>query len=178
MTSYVVFAIPGVVPPPPAVSMTTIDLLHDVGPDGAFLKCAGSVERSRIGLLYRQCKSKCASDEKRNLCAGHVIAPPFQQFISSKAVRLTLLVAVRQGHQGRCQQEARPLTARAGLLSARGLNPLAWEARRSAVVRAEPHSKGWQRLVYFSSLWGVFGEHKIAPISFLRKLRMKKKRKN
>ena len=142
MTSYVVLAIPGVVPPPPAVSMTTIDLLHDVGPDGAFLECAGSVERSRISLLYGECKSKCASDEKPNLCAGHVTAlPPFQQFISSKAARLTLLVAVRQGHQGRHQQEARPLTHRAGLLSASGaysatkggyralLNPLlqSWE---------------------------------------------------
>ena len=105
MTSYVGLATRGSVPPPPAVSMTTIDLLHDVGPDGAFLELAGSVERSRISLLYGECKSNCASDEKPNLCAGHVTAlPPFQQFISSKAARLTLLVAVRQGHQGRHQQ--------------------------------------------------------------------------
>jgi hypothetical protein len=48
MTSGVDLAISGFVPTPPAVGMTAIDmnLLHEVGPDDAFLKCAGNVERS------------------------------------------------------------------------------------------------------------------------------------
>ena len=76
MASYVPVAIPCSVPAPQAVSMTTIGLLQEVGPDGVFLECAGSVERSRISLLYRECKSKCGSDESLNLYVGHVTALP------------------------------------------------------------------------------------------------------
>ena len=48
MTSGVDLAIPGFVPTPPAVGVTAIDmnLLHEVDPDDAFLKRAGSVEQS------------------------------------------------------------------------------------------------------------------------------------
>jgi hypothetical protein len=76
MTPEVNLSVPGLVPPPTTVSMTTIDLLHQVGPDGAFLECASSVEGDRIRLLHRECKSKDGTDKKRNLCAGHVTALP------------------------------------------------------------------------------------------------------
>jgi hypothetical protein len=31
--------------------MTTIDALHEVGPDCTFLECVGSIERSRVSPL-------------------------------------------------------------------------------------------------------------------------------
>ena len=76
MTSYVPHPVPGSVPPPQAVSMTTIDLLQKAGAGSAFPDCAGSVERSRVRLLHRDCKSKDSNDEKGSLCADHV-KPPF-----------------------------------------------------------------------------------------------------
>src|SRR5215467_4517124 len=55
--------------------MTTIDLLQKVGPGSAFPDCAGSVERSRVPLLHRDCKSKDSNHEKGSLCADHVKPP-------------------------------------------------------------------------------------------------------
>ena len=55
--------------------MTTMDLLCEVSLGGAFLECAGSVERSRVSFLRRKCESNGDSDEKCNLCAGHFAAP-------------------------------------------------------------------------------------------------------
>jgi hypothetical protein len=56
--------------------MTTSDLLHGVGPDGALLECADGVEGGRLCLLRRECETNDGSDKERNLCAAHVTALP------------------------------------------------------------------------------------------------------
>jgi len=56
--------------------MTTSNLLHGVGPNGALLECADAVEGGRICLLRRECQRKDGSDKERNLSASHVPALP------------------------------------------------------------------------------------------------------
>ena len=83
MTPEIDLAIPGSIKTPPTVGMTTSDLLHGIGPNGALLECAGGSEGGRTCLLRRESESKDDGDKERNLCAVHMTALPEVRHVTS-----------------------------------------------------------------------------------------------